>query len=213
MKIIGFAAQMQNGKDTAADYLYSKLDGWKRSSFAYSLKKLFSDTFQVDTDFINEWKVKSEIPPGFDMTVRKALQFIGDGFRQIKSDIWIELAFRNPEDNVVLSDVRYVNEMKKIKQLGGIIVLLHRDGFENDDPNGSEAQLKPALNFFKNLHGGEFEGSTEEIFAHLSPGDYAALPPGVAEVDMFLRNNGSIEELQTKIDNLLTPYIKGHYDN
>jgi len=220
MKVIGFASQLQNGKDTSADYLCPKLSGWERGSFAGSLKKLYCETFQVDQDFIEQWKTNPEPPPGFDMSVRKALQFIGDGFRQIKADIWLELAFRDQTKKLVISDVRYINELRRVRSLGGINVLIYRPGFLNDDSNGSEAQIRPALDFFSQMKilnetlgdtGRPFEGPTKDLFSNLTPGDEAAIPESARLVDYFLRNEGSKEELYAKIDQSLLPYVNEYF--
>ena len=77
---VGVGGQMQNGKDTIADYLHDVFS-WERNAFAAGVKKVFCDTFGVDEAFIEKWKVIPEPPTGFLKTVRQSLQFIGDGFR------------------------------------------------------------------------------------------------------------------------------------
>ena len=97
MYIIGVAGQAQMGKDTLADRLCVELNKknkqWSRSAFANAVKQIFCKSFDVDLEFIEKWKGVSENPPGFDMNVRQALQFIGDGFRKIKSEIWLDVFF------------------------------------------------------------------------------------------------------------------------
>ena len=227
---------MQNGKDTAADYLKEKLpsvfgDDYTRTAFASSVKRVYSETFNVPLSFIEEWKVNPECPPGFDMNVRQGLQFIGDGFRKIQGNIWIELAFRNRTDNLILSDARYINELKKIKSLDGTTILVWRPGFENDDPNGSEAQIKPVVDWFKDCY--ETYGCEGPINDLLKAndsdeltGDWSSGPPlrprywskvtdpraktpeGCQYVDLFLVNNGTKEDLYKKIDALVVPYVR-----
>src|SRR5579871_5527666 len=120
MKVIGIAGQLGSGKDTLADYLGKQLnektkETWKRIGFAHALKKVYMETFNKSWEFIEEWKRRDEIPPGMNMNVRKSLQFIGDGFRDIQSDIWIEIAFRDQEPKII-SDVRYINEGTYLKK-------------------------------------------------------------------------------------------------
>ncbi|MFZ5156257.1 hypothetical protein ACOY6P_24295, partial [Enterobacter hormaechei] len=50
----------------------------------------------------------------------------------------------------VISDSRYINEAKAVKAKDGIMVVLYRPGFLNDDPNPSEAQIKPIVEFCAN---------------------------------------------------------------
>lgn len=154
MNIIGIGGQLGSGKDTLADYLAGTLNKrykcgliWQRIGFAHAVKKVFMDSFDVTWNFIEEWKRKPEAPPGFDKNIRQSLQFIGDGFRQIKSNIWIETAFRQDVPKVI-SDVRYLNEAQAIREHGGVTVLVWRSGYENNDPNPSEAQIKPTVDWF-----------------------------------------------------------------
>ena len=142
MKIIGVAGQMRAGKDTISDYL-TTIIGFERASFAANVKRVFCETFGVNLEFVEKWKVIPEVPPCFSSTVRQGLQQIGDGFRKIKGDIWVELVFRVLNKNIVISDGRYINELERIRKEKGLNILVWRPGYENNDPNGSEAQLKP----------------------------------------------------------------------
>src|SRR3990167_3977741 len=99
-KLISIFGQLSSGKDCLADYLVNRLNErqmigeFSRSAFANAVKKVYQDAFGVDRDFVEKWKRIPEPPPGMNINVRKGLQFIGDGFRRIKSDIWIEIALR-----------------------------------------------------------------------------------------------------------------------
>lgn len=206
MKVISFSGQLQNGKDTAADYLVTKMPGWIRASFAAQVKKIYCDAFGVDLDFIEKWKVKSEIPPGFLKPVRQSLQFIGDGFRQIQEQVWIETCFRNNADkSVIISDGRYINELIKVRHVGGINVLVWRPGFENDDPNGSEAQIRPVIDQFKAM---DFEGVVPRHWGVFRDCDVY----GVEYVDYLLKNDGTMEDLYRKIDAQLVPFLEGKFN-
>jgi hypothetical protein len=197
MEIICFSGQKLQGKDLAADYLAAVL-GWERSAFAAAVKEIYCETFGVDLEFVEKWKSREEIPPGFEMTVRESLQFIGDGFRRIQGSIWVNLAFRNIYRQTIFSDGRYINELKRVHTEGGINVLLYRPGHINDDPNGSEAQIKPLVEWFVE-HG--WEGVFDE--SHFT----GNVPEPVKLVDIFLRNDGTPEELYVKLDNIVIPYM------
>lgn len=146
MRVIGIAGQKQNGKDTLGDHLIVRLnengESWKKSALAKPVKQIFADTFDVTLDFIEEWKVKSEIPPGFNATVREGLQMIGDGYRKLKKDIWIDIAYRDKTRDLVFSDVRYINELLKNRQEGGINILVVHPDRVNYDENESESQMR-----------------------------------------------------------------------
>lgn len=218
-KIIGFAGQMRSGKDTCADYLALKLNEtacnnllssseenslwWKRVAFATGVKRVFMDVFDKDIDFIEKWKTNNDPPEDFDKNVRQALQFIGDGFRSIKNDIWMDLLFRE-QNPMIISDGRYINELARIKAEGGLNVLVWRPGFENSDPNPSESQIKPVIDYFKQM---DIEGPVEDKFISLTYADRMALPNGVELVDYFIKNDGSLDSLYNKINERLIPYV------
>jgi hypothetical protein len=205
MKIIGIFGQMKNGKDETANYLVKKLNEnkWKRIGFADAVKKVFMDSFNISLEFIEEWKRKDEPPPGFDLNVRKSLQHIGDGFRKIKSDIWIDIALRNNDKDLVISDGRYINEGKVINKNSGFAVLLWRPEFENDDSNPSEAQIKPLIDWcLETNQDGMLEFHSENF------------PEDIKNFDFFLRNDGTIADLYSRIDNFLIPcLIKRGFDD
>lgn len=198
--VIGLSGQMQNGKDTIADMLAEKLD-WDRAAFAAGVKNVFMSTFDVDFDFIEEWKVQPENPPGFDLPMRKSLQFIGDGFRKIQSSIWVDLCFRNIVEPAVISDVRYVNELQRIRDEGGINILVWRPGFENDDPNGSESQIKSFVDWHRENNARGREPANKH-----KPYPYSL-------VDYFVINDKkskeeALEELGKECDEQIVPLVK-----
>jgi len=195
MHIISVNGQYQNGKDTIADYL-AKLLGWGRAAFAKGVKQVFCDTFGTDMAFVEYWKTRPECPAGFSMPVRQALQFIGDGFRQIQPRVWLEKPFRNQSQNIIISDGRYNNELVEVRTRGGVNILVYRPGFLNDDPNGSEAQLRPILDYLIET------GVEGEISAQLHD-----MPAGVELVDIFLHNDGTVADLYSKVDQIVQPYV------
>lgn len=204
MKIIAFAGQLASGKDISADYLAKKLnenavDSWHRSAFASAVKQVFMDAFEKDKDFIELWKRKDEHPEGMLMSVRKALQFIGDGFRQIKPSIWIDIALRDTGKQLILSDARYINEAKVIREKGGINIILYREGYLNNDPNPSESQIKPLVQYC-------LSQQKDGPIIQNSSG-----PFGLELYDFFLINNGTILDLYDKIDKLVVPFVKYKY--
>lgn len=226
MRVIGIAGQARNGKDVVANQLADQLNAfsggdkrWKRTAFAANVKKVLSDWFDVDYQLIEEWKVESEPPPGFDMTIRKALQWIGDGFRQIRSTIWIDLIFRDEEPKIV-SDVRYVNEFRAIRNHEGFNLLIARPDQLNDSPHPSEAEIRPYVEYaLENLTDGPMDrywpGSnyrTNQFRRYDYDSNSRQLLPNppeyMCDFDYFLLNDGTMEELYTKVREKVVPYIR-----
>jgi hypothetical protein len=140
--IIGFVGFIGSGKDTAADYLVN-FHGFRRDSFANTLKDAVSAVFGWDrvllegrTKEAREWREQVDawwadrlnMP---NLTPRWVLQHWGtevcrQGFHD---DIWIaslENRLRNSKDDIVISDVRFPNEITAIKNAGGKVVRVRR---------------------------------------------------------------------------------------
>jgi hypothetical protein len=139
--IIGFVGFIGSGKDTAADYLVN-FHGFRRDSFANTLKDAVAAVFGWDrvllegrTKEAREWREQKDewwsTRLGRDITPRWILQYWGtevcrNGFHD---DIWIaslENKMRKTTDNIVISDVRFPNEIKAIHNAGGIVVRIKR---------------------------------------------------------------------------------------
>ena len=214
-RIIAVASQARNGKDTMADYIAIKLDGYKRESLAGNVKRIFCETFGVDKEFIENWKTKTDIPDGYKKNIRKSLQFIGDGFREIRDDVWINLLFNKINHNCIVSDVRYISEANYVNRNNGVIVLVYRNGFDNNDTNLSEAEIKPLVDFMKKT---KQEGCVRDILLEnqrnmsyfkklLFKFGFGHPPKALENFDLFILNDGTIEDYYKKIDDIVLPYI------
>ena len=144
--IIGFVGLIGAGKDTAADYLVN-FHGFRRDSFANTLKDAVAAVFGWDRTLLEgrtkearEWREQQDDwwtnRLGRVITPRWVLQYWGTevcrtGFHD---DIWIaslENKMRKTGDNIVISDVRFPNEIKAIHNAGGIVVRVKR----GEDPD------------------------------------------------------------------------------
>lgn len=206
LKVIGIGGQKLNGKTTIANYLIGQLamsgDFYRKRAYADEVKNIFCNTFGVNRDFIEDWKPRDEIPPGFSVTVRRALQIIGDEFRKIKGNVWIEYLFQGENyPDMVIDDCRYINELRRVREASGCNVLVYRPGFLNDDPNGSEAQIRPIVVWF-------VEQGVEGVVTPVS-----GMPEGADLIDLFIINNGSMEDLRNKTEKMVLPFVRSRYAN
>lgn len=235
LKVVCVSGQKQQGKNSLADYLAPRLlrpvpvpvhggiltehRPWGQASFAFTVKKIFCEAFDKDLAFVEEWKVRDEPPPGMDKTVREALTFIGDGFRKIQPNIWIDLAFRPASDPYyrVFTDGRYLNEARRTRDEGGLNILLYREGGENPDDNDSERQVLPYVLWCKGA------GRQGEIWSWPEFGlrDYATLDKsaesdaffeGLSLYDLFIRCPDGVEHLHQRVDEIVIPYIVTNFE-
>lgn len=123
--LVGLVGYAQAGKDTFAGYL-----GYKRIAFADVLRKVAYDS--IDPVLRKQWdeigyeRMKSET-----QWFRPYLQDLGCAVRDhIGPDTWVDAAFKDydPAVPTVVTDVRFPNEIAKIRSLGGIIVRINRAG-------------------------------------------------------------------------------------
>ena len=144
--IIGVCGFIGSGKDTIADYL-TNFHGYRRESFANSLKDAVAAVFGWDRTMLEgrtkearEWR--EQVDPWWaarlnmpHLTPRWVLQYWGTEVcrKSFHDDIWIasvENKLRNSKDDIVISDCRFPNEIKSIRDAGGIVVRVKR----GDDP-------------------------------------------------------------------------------
>lgn len=204
--IIGFVGFIGSGKDTAADYLVN-FHEFRRDSFAASLKDAVSSIFGWDRTLIEgrtkearEWR--EEVDPWWadrldmpTLTPRWILQYWGtevcrQGFHD---DIWVasvENKLRLTKDNIVISDVRFPNEVAAIKRAGGTVIRVVR----GQEP----AWLRVAQAACTGDKKSE-RLMSEEFRIHAS--EWAWLG---TEFDAVVDNNGSIDALYSQVKNLLS---------
>ena len=137
--LIGLVGLIGSGKDTVAERLITH-HGYKRDSFAKSLKDAVSSMFNWDREMLEGNTASSrhwrEQPDKFwskrmgkEVTPRWVLQYFGtEVMRQGMYDaIWVDSVIgRYKGDKTVISDTRFQNEIKTIKAHGGIVVLVKR---------------------------------------------------------------------------------------
>ena len=143
-QIVGITGLKRSGKDTSAEYLVNKY-GFDCYSFAKPLKDMVAvllNCVDCNDRYFTEAHKEEDIP-GIKASYRKLTQTLGTewGRQLIDDNIWVNMLEANTEyvENVVISDVRFDNEAKWIKDNGGIIIKVTRPGLtDNADAHVSE---------------------------------------------------------------------------
>ena len=184
--LIGLVGLIGSGKDTVADRLVQQ-HGFSRDSFAKSLKDATANIFGWDRELLEgqtkesrEWREK---PDAFwsekfnkEITPRWILQYFGTEVCRgtMLDSIWIDsFVARYKGEKTVISDTRFVNEIKVIRNLGGKIVLIKR----GDIPSREEMQASGA---------------------HQSEWDWIG-----CKFDHVIVNNSTLKELYTNVDQFI----------
>ena len=202
--IIGICGFIGSGKDTVADYLVN-FHEFRRESFASTLKDAVAAVFGWDRTMLEgrtkearEWR--EQVDPWWaerlaipTLTPRWVLQYWGTEVcrRSFHDDIWIaslENKLRNSKDNVVISDCRFPNEIKSIKDSGGKIVLVKRGELP------AWYNLAVSANQGHNLAAQELK----HLKIHASETAWVG-----TEFDYELDNNGTIDQLFARTKNLV----------
>lgn len=214
--IIGFVGFIGSGKDTAADYLVN-FHGFRRDSFANSLKDAISNVFGWDRTLMEGrtkesrewreqvdewWSSRLNIP---NLTPRWVMQYWGtevcrQGFHD---DIWIasvENRMRKTKDNIVISDVRFPNEIDAIHNAGGLVIRIKR----GDDPewyqDAANVNAGPT-----NMSWAISRNKIQELKIHASETSWVGF-----NIDKTIENNGSIDDLFKELGNLVKNQEQDH---
>lgn len=144
--IYGVIGKIGSGKTTLSNYLIEH-HGFKRKAFADNLKEACRIIFGFTDEQLYGTQEQKETPDPrwYGVSPRQVFQFFGTECVRMKmnelmpgigEDIWIksfELSL-NPDENIVVDDVRFNNEAEMIKKLGGKIVkIIKETSSKNDD--------------------------------------------------------------------------------
>ena len=206
--IIGFVGFIGSGKDTAADYLVN-FHGFRRDSFANTLKDAVANVFGWDRTLLEgrtkearEWREQVDtwwaqrlnMP---NLTPRWILQYWGtevcrQGFHD---DIWIasvENKMRKTTDNIVISDVRFPNEIRAIHNAGGIVIWVQRGELPSWHIMAAKAN-----------NGDTFAAEKlKALGVHASETAWVG-----GKIDHIISNNATIDDLYTQIKNLVEDHL------
>jgi hypothetical protein len=206
--IVGFVGFIGSGKDTAADYLVN-FHGFRRDSFANTLKDAVANVFGWDRTLLEGrtaearawreevdtwWAQRLNMP---NLTPRWILQYWGtevcrQGFHD---DIWIasvENKMRKTKDSIVISDVRFPNEIRAIHNAGGIVIWVQRGELPSWHIMAAKAN-----------NGDIFAAEKlKALGVHASETAWVG-----GKIDHIISNNTSIDGLYEQIKNLVEDHL------
>jgi len=213
--IIGICGFIGSGKDTVADYLVN-LHQFRRESFASTLKDAVAQVFGWDRIMLEGrtaqarawreqvdpwWAERLHMPT---LTPRWILQYWGTevcraGFHD---DIWIaslENKLRHSQDDVVISDCRFPNEIRAIRNAGGRVIRVVR----GPEPTWYDAAVSVNRGPNGNSTWALSQRKLEKFGIHASETAWVG-----TEFDTVLDNNHSLDDLYAQIIGL----VQGPHD-
>lgn len=154
--LIGVLGRKGSGKDTVSDYILEKFN-FEKMILAEPLKNACKELFNFSDEQLYG-NLKETIDPQWGVSPRKVLQWLGtdvirNRINELNPDIgnnfWIMLLKikylkklnNNKNIKVIVSDVRFQNEIDIIHQLGGRVIKLTRPSINNTDAHESEKNI------------------------------------------------------------------------
>ena len=131
--LIGLAGLAGSGKDTVGKILEQQ-HGFRTKAFAGPLKEAAKIVFGWNDDHVHG-HLKEVVDPYWGFSPRWALQRMGtEAMRDnIDKDVWVKATLRPPLTNVVVTDVRFPNEVKAVKESNGFTIWIERPGLTRMD--------------------------------------------------------------------------------
>jgi hypothetical protein len=208
--IIGICGLIGSGKDTIADYLVNTHE-FRRESFANTLKDSVAAVFGWDREMLEGrskqsrawreqvdhwWAERLNIP---NLTPRWVLQHWGTEVcrRGLHDDIWIaslENKLRNSQDNVVISDCRFPNEITSIRNAGGKIICVVR----GPAPEWYHDALVVNQGPDHNIGWSSARERMRKLGIHASETAWIGTP-----FDAVVDNNNSVNQLYSQVNDLV----------
>ena len=203
--LIGVVGFISCGKGTVGDLLEQR--GFVKDSFATPLKDACSamfgwprDLLEGDTEASRQWREQPDPfwseKMGKQFTPRLALQLLGTeaGRDVFHKDIWVNSLLKRAGDkDVVITDVRFKNELKFIQKNNGIVVRVKR----GPEPDWYEDAI--VVNKGDRFIGWALaKDRLKRKRIHQSETDWVG-----AKFDYVIENDGTLEDLGKQVEGLL----------
>jgi len=145
--IIALGHKKNTGKDAVAAYLTSQY-GFRRVAFGDKIRRVTEVAFGFTEEQMTDREMKEEVEFALGISPRRAMQKVGGMFRQhVSNDFWIYAVksrigwLVEQGKDIVVSDLRFINELNYIRQMDGKIVKVNRSGIIHNDGDKSETEL------------------------------------------------------------------------
>jgi ABC-type oligopeptide transport system ATPase subunit len=167
--IIGIIGEKGSGKTTAAECILKNNPDFKEVAFATPLKKMAEI---LKFPFINVYGTqqdKANIIPEYKTSFRQFAQCTSDSIKKLMGeDIFVKIAEQElDKNNVVFSDVRYLNEASMIKKHRGYLIKIERnikkDKYSNHSSELELHEIKPDITIKNNVKLDEFKHIVSQV--------------------------------------------------
>lgn len=199
---IGITGKARAGKDTLGNYIkeifkekYNRV--FYQGAFAYVLKLMCKEHFDLSTEqlwgdkkehraeFPRPGKTRFSSNPNDYWTAREIMQELGSFYRHIDVNFWVRALDKwlqeKESDDVIITDVRHLNELDYIKGCS-LVNVRHGDDISLMSNDGEGFLINVTKQDDMEIHGMQHESETalDECDVY----------------DVVIENNGSLEDLR-----------------
>jgi dephospho-CoA kinase len=169
--VVGLTGAAYSGKSTAEKYLADNYN-FLGLSFAGPLKESCIVKYGIPRENCYDPKLKEVIIPEWGVSARKILQIEGTEMTRMElpkhipsaSDFWVKRLLveinKRPFDDIVVSDVRFDNEVDALHKIGATIIKIER-GEQKEATHASEKGISNPDFVLKN------NGTIDEFYSNL----------------------------------------------
>jgi hypothetical protein len=149
--LIGLTGLAGSGKDTVRDMLQRE-HGFAGMAFAEPIRSMLRELLTstgIDPAWMDSRELKEKPITGLEVSYRQMAQTLGTEWgRSLQPDFWLRIAdgflasvAAQGETHFVISDVRFQNEADWVRERGGVIWRIEREGIEPVRAHASEAEI------------------------------------------------------------------------
>ena len=144
-RLIGIAGRAGSGKDTAGAHLVSN-HGFSQYAFADPIRAMLAALGAFPAADLLDRDAKEKVIDWLGKSPRQMAQTLGTewGRELVHPQLWVLMAQRRWEaaqaagEDLVITDVRFANEARWIRDQGGMVILLSRPDTEAVSAHASE---------------------------------------------------------------------------
>ena len=206
-QIVGFAGKKRSGKDTAGDAIANR--GYMPIAFADPIKETCQLVFEFDDEQVFGSR-KGEVDEFWEFSPRWAMQTIGtEMFREyIGHDVWVKSLLARIDDSShdrwAVTDVRFPNEVDRLKKAGGEVIYIRRPEKE-PDLNPTKAWIAKQGGIIKKTASLFTEFGSEYHASEISLDDH----PVTDTADVV--NDGTIDQFREAVRGYVREKVEGSF--